>query len=260
MESLQRAVLENGADIGIIFDTDVDRAAIVDQSGMIINRNRLIALISAIVLEEHPGTAIVTDSITSDGLHDFITGDLGGRHHRFKRGYKNVINEALRMNREGNECWLAIETSGHAALRENRFLDDGAYLVTKILIEAARLKLKGKTLLQLTDTLRMPLESKEFRIRVETADFRSLGQTVISGLREFASSIPGWNIVPDNHEGVRISCGPDNGDGWFLLRLSLHDPVMPLNAESNRAGGVRLMVSQLAGFFDRYPGLRANFS
>jgi phosphomannomutase len=260
MESLQRAVLENGADIGIIFDTDVDRAAIVDQSGMIINRNRLIALISAIVLEEHPGTAIVTDSITSDGLHDFITGDLGGRHHRFKRGYKNVINEALRMNREGNECWLAIETSGHAALRENRFLDDGAYLVTKILIEAARLKLKGKTLLQLTDTLRMPLESKEFRIGMETADFRSLGQTVISGLREFAASIPGWNIVPDNHEGVRISCGPDNGDGWFLLRLSLHDPVMPLNAESNRAGGVRLMVSQLAGFFDRYPGLRANFS
>ena len=51
---------------------------------------------------------------------------MGGKHHRFKRGYKNVINEAIRLNQEGINCPLAIETSGHAALRENYFLDDGA--------------------------------------------------------------------------------------------------------------------------------------
>ena len=38
-------------------------------------------------------------------------------------GYKNVINEALRLNGEGVNCPLAIETSGHAAMRENYFLD-----------------------------------------------------------------------------------------------------------------------------------------
>ncbi|MGO0916603.1 hypothetical protein ACTPEM_26860, partial [Clostridioides difficile] len=42
-----------------------------------------------------PKTAIVTDSITSEGLAKFIN-ELQGRHHRFKRGYKNVINEAIR--------------------------------------------------------------------------------------------------------------------------------------------------------------------
>ena len=57
-----------------------------------------------------------------------------------KRGYKNVINEAVRLNNEGVNCPLAIETSGHAALRENYFLDDGAYLVTKIIIKAAQLR------------------------------------------------------------------------------------------------------------------------
>ncbi|MCI30916.1 phosphoglucosamine mutase, partial [Trifolium medium] len=52
---------------------------------------------AAIVLEEHPGTTIVTDSVTSDGLTTFIEKKLGGKHHRFKRGYKNVIDEAIRL-------------------------------------------------------------------------------------------------------------------------------------------------------------------
>ncbi|MFM7613386.1 MAG: phosphomannomutase/phosphoglucomutase, partial [Synechococcales cyanobacterium] len=134
MESICQAVLTHQADFGIIFDTDVDRAAAVDHQGQELNRNRLIALIAAIVLKEHPGSTVVTDSITSDGLNTFIEQELGGRHHRFKRGYKNVINEAIRLNGVGEESWLAIETSGHGAMRENYFLDDGAYLVSKLLI------------------------------------------------------------------------------------------------------------------------------
>ena len=55
MHAITRAVLNSKADIGLIFDTDVDRAGAVDSSGREINRNRLIALISAILLEETPG-------------------------------------------------------------------------------------------------------------------------------------------------------------------------------------------------------------
>ena len=36
---------------------------------------------SAITLREHPGSTIVTDSVTSNGLTDFIT-KLGGKHLR----------------------------------------------------------------------------------------------------------------------------------------------------------------------------------
>ena len=39
--SLQSAVLRAGADLGVIFDTDCDRAAVVDADGKEINRNRL---------------------------------------------------------------------------------------------------------------------------------------------------------------------------------------------------------------------------
>jgi phosphomannomutase len=255
MNFIRKAVIDNHADIGIIFDTDVDRAAAVDHTGLGINRNRLIALIASIVLEEHPGTAIVTDSITSDGLAAFINNDLKGIHHRFKRGYKNVINESIRLNREGTESWLAIETSGHAALKENYFLDDGAYLITKILIKAAKLRLKGESLHTLTDKMIMPVESEEFRIKIKCGDFKSYGNKVINDLHAFVNQIDGWSIVPDNHEGVRVSCNPQSGNGWFLLRLSLHDPVMPLNVESDQAGGVKLITGYLAGFFRDYGDL-----
>lgn len=153
MASIARATLNAKADLGIIFDTDVDRAAIVDSSGKEINRNTLIALISAIILKQQPGATIVTDSVTSDGLKEFIE-SRGGVHHRFKRGYKNVIDEAIRLCNEGVNAPLAIETSGHAALKENYFLDDGAYLVTRIIIEAVKLRREGKPLLSLIDGLK----------------------------------------------------------------------------------------------------------
>ena len=116
MDAIRACVLENGADLGVIFDTDVDRAGAVFADGTEINRNRLIALLSAVVLKEHPGATIVTDSITSSGLAAFIA-EKGGVHHRFKRGYRNVINEAIRLNTLGQDSPLAIETSGHGALK-----------------------------------------------------------------------------------------------------------------------------------------------
>lgn len=244
MKAISDAVVENNCDLGVIFDTDVDRGAAVDSSGREINRNSLVALASAIALEGNEGGTIVTDSITSDGLKDYIENTLKGKHHRFKRGYKNVINEALRLNKEGINCPLAIETSGHAAMRENYFLDDGAYLCTKIIIKAALLKREGKTLNDVLSSLKQPLEANEYRLKINTADFKAYGNEVISGLEQYAKD-NGWDIVPNNYEGIRISFNKDNGDGWCLLRLSVHDPIMPLNVESNSIHGVSKIVNAL---------------
>lgn len=256
MKSIQQAVKEHKADLGIIFDTDVDRAAIVDKTGQAINRNRLIALISSIILKKHPHTWIVTDSITSDGLTFFIQEKLGGFHHRFKRGYRNVINEAIRLNHEGKETHLAIETSGHAAIKENHFLDDGAFLVAQILIKLAKLRKKKKSMLpDLIKDMPGPKEEKEFRLKIKTPDFKSYGEKVIAELEKFTKTQAGWKIVPDNYEGIRVSCGKDHGNGWFLLRLSLHDPVIPINVESNETGGIRIMVEKLRKFLKRFDEL-----
>lgn len=256
MESIKNAVLDSRADLGIIFDTDVDRSAIVDSSGFIINRNSLIALISAIVLEEHPGTTVVTDSVTSEGLRVFIEDRLGGKHHRFKRGYKNVINEAVRLNNEGEECHLAIETSGHGALKENYFLDDGAYLAARLIIRAARIKLENKgSILYLIKDLVQPVEEVEFRINLLEEDFASQGKMIINDLENYVKGIDEWTIAPVNYEGIRVTCGASAGNGWFLLRLSLHDPVLPLNIESDSGGGTAFIAGKLAEFFNTYDNI-----
>ncbi|MEA5532665.1 phosphomannomutase/phosphoglucomutase [Crocosphaera sp. XPORK-15E] len=252
MASICQAVIDNKADFGIIFDTDVDRGAAVDNLGKELNRNRLIALISAIVLKEHSGSTIVTDSITSDALTIFIESELKGVHHRFKRGYKNVINESIRLNKEGQESWLAIETSGHGAMKENYFLDDGAYLVTKLLIELAKSQQQGKVLTDLIATLQEPEESEEFRLKINTEDFKEYGNQVIEKLKEFASTQDNWQLVPNNYEGVRISCKSPEENGWLLLRLSLHDPVIPINIESNISGGVSKIATRLLEFLTSF--------
>ena len=251
MAAISQAVVKVGADLGVIFDADCDRAAIVDASGREINRNRLIALISAILLDKEPGATIVTDSVTSSGLAQFIA-EWGGVHYRYKRGYRNVIDEAVRLNAAGIDCPLAIETSGHAALRENHFLDDGMYLVTVLIVEAMRLKQEGKELSSLLDGLREPVESVELRLNITAPDFREAGRAVIERVMDHASYEADWHIAPDNREGVRINFDLDDGlqNGWFLLRLSVHDPVLPLNVESDVPGGVRTMLSKLLSVLD----------
>lgn len=245
LEAISRAVLENEADLGVIFDADCDRAAIVDQNGRPIARNRLIALASAILLEDEPGATIVTDSVTSSGLNRFIT-EWGGTHYRFKRGSRNVISEAVRLNEEGINCPLAMETSGHAALRENHFIDDGMYLVTLLLCEAVKRKRDGLTLSSLIDELMEPVESVEIRMNL-LGDARASAQSVIEAILSNTLSNSAWHLARDNREGVRISFDLDGGveNAWFQLRLSVHDPVMPLNAESDVPGGVKRMLSEL---------------
>lgn len=48
MASIREAVIREQADLGIIFDTDVDRSAVVTKSGEPLNRNNMIA-----VLQDH---------------------------------------------------------------------------------------------------------------------------------------------------------------------------------------------------------------
>jgi len=253
MDAIIAAVKNNGADLGIIFDTDVDRAGAVDQNGAPINRNRFIALMASIVLEEHPGSVIVTDSVTSTGLKYWIEEKLGGVHHRFQRGYKNVINESVRLNGEGEESWLAMETSGHGALKENYFLDDGAYQIAKILIKTAQLHAAGAGGVdRLVAGLPEPAEAKEFRAKITVEDFGAVGDDVLKAFAQFVTDEPGWSATPNNFEGVHVTVDASAGNGWALLRKSLHDPVLPLNIESEEVGGVAKIASRMQAFLARF--------
>lgn len=253
MESVSGATINSNADLGIIFDTDVDRAGCVDKNGEEINRNRLVALASYIAMEGYSDGIIVTDSVTSDGLKEYIE-SIGAKHYRYKRGYRNVINKQIELNNDGIFCPLAMETSGHAAFKENYYLDDGAYLMTKIVVLLARDK-TGNAIADILAPLKQPVEEKELRFNILCDDFKSYGEKVIKELEEYYSEKSGFKIADDNREGMRISADENNGNGWMLLRLSVHDPVMPFNIESNEQGGTLKIAKSFYDFLKKYSEL-----
>lgn len=252
MAAIREATLQSGADLGLIFDTDVDRMSAVLHDGTEVNRDAIIAMMAAILAPDFPGATVVTDSVTSDRLTAFLERDLGLRHRRFKRGYKNVINEAVRLEESGIRAPLAIETSGHGALSENYFLDDGAYMAVKLVVAAAAAARDGRRIGDLIAALPPACEAREIRIPIAGEDFASYGKTVLETFERRAARA-GLAVAPDSCEGVRVSFSGE-AKGWLLLRLSLHDPLLPLNAEGDRPGDCgRILAAarELLSGFDR---------
>ncbi len=249
LAALADAVAEKRADLGVAFTADGTRAFFVDRDGRPIAQNRLIALVAAMLLDTAPGLTFITDSVTSSALSAFIA-EWGGIHYRFKRGYRSVIEEAVRLNAEGIDCPIAMETSGHAAFRENGFMDDGLYLATRLICEALNRKREGHDLSELIDGLQEPVESAELRLPVlpyEDWDPEEEVQAIVEGILSHTLTHPEWQMAPDNREGVRITFNLDGGvnNAWFQLRMSVHDPVMVLNAESAIPGGVKRILNAL---------------
>lgn len=254
MESLRKAVLNNKADIGIIFDTDADRAALVDKNGRSINRNNLVALAGAIALKDSPGGVIVTNSPVSKHAIEFIE-SKGGSVEPYISGYKNVIDRGIQLNKEGINSPLAIETSGHAAFRENYFLDDGSYLVAKILITDAAMQLTGGSVFDLIEDLNEPVETEEIRFVINKEDYSAYGHSIIDDLEGFGRKDSEFEFVPENKEGVRFNVSGKYGEGWFLVRMSLHEPKLVLQLENDIEDSIPVMKDTLLTFFKKYENI-----
>lgn len=256
MIALTKTVTANKCDLGLIFDTDVDRSSAVDEQGREINRNGIVAMAAALIADKYPGTTVVTDSITSDELTEYLEGKLGLKHLRFKRGYRNVINKSIELNDAGTDSQLAIETSGHAAYKDNYFLDDGAFLATRIVIRAALLHAQGQNISSVIADLVEPCEAQEKRFSVKSADFAAYAGKVLDDLEVYVANgkMPGATLVKPNYEGVRVKFAGDVS-GWFLLRKSLHDPLMPINIESNRDGDCEKIFALVKPFLSQYDEL-----
>ncbi|KAJ1291717.1 hypothetical protein BS78_02G337300 [Paspalum vaginatum] len=272
MSLTRDAVLAHGADLGIVFDTDVDRSGVVDDAGAAINGDRLIALMSAIVLDEHPGTTVVTDARASEGLTRFIAA-RGGHHCLYRVGYRNVIDKGAQLNADGVETHLMMETTGHGALKENYFLDDGAYMVVKILIEMVRMKLAGLEggVGSLIRDLEEPAESVLLRMNIlgEPKHAKQRGTAAVEAFREYIQEdkLSGWVLDDCGDCSVGEGCLVDTNDhpidvdaymyraklydenkrsvGMVHIRQSVHNPNIALNMQSYVPGGCKSMARDL---------------
>ena len=62
-------------------------------------------------------------------------------------------------------------------------------------------------------------------------------------------------MAADNFEGIRVNFTEAGQRGWFLLRMSLHDPILPLNIESDDVGGAKKIARQVYDFIKGYDKL-----
>jgi phosphomannomutase len=247
------------ADLGIMLDTDADRCGFVTPRTIdnvtgrksdyeALNRNRLIALLAVVFAREKPGCAVVTDSVTSEGLSKLLTDQLGLKHVRFIKGYSNVIRKARELTDSGTmDAELAIETSGHCAMRENGYLDDGTYTAVKIVSLLARERAmdatRQVTLLDLIADMEELEEVCELRMTTKDSSLktmRDIYEVCIAEISRHCESNELWRIDKENLEGIRIRFG-SNGQ-FFMVRQSLHDPIISLQIEAQSKTEARVLI------------------
>ncbi len=81
-----------------------------------------------------------------------------------------------------------------------------------------------------------------------SADFKAEGKKVIEDLKKLAQSKENMQLAPDNYEGVKFT----TNFGTVIVRMSVHDPVMPINFESDDVGGTKLVACQLLEILSAY--------
>src|SRR5699024_7270178 len=133
----------------------------------------------------------------------------------------------------------------------NYFLDDGAYVIAKILMLLPQLQEKGESLDHLIADLKQPEETQEVRFFLDEENFRGLGEKVIQDLAKWP--VKGWIVDRENEEGVRFKTSTPFGTGWFLLRLSLHEPLLVLQVEMDESGKIRQVLEKIHLFLKTYP-------
>jgi phosphomannomutase len=121
------------------------------------------------------------------------------------------------------------------ALEENDYLDDGTYTAIKVIGLLAREKssIPNVSLFDLISALQELQVSRELCLPLKGGKMESLERVfyiVVSRIEERCDNANGWYIDEDNLEGVRVSTGDDGG--FFMLRKSLHDPVLSLHIEA----------------------------
>ena len=119
-----------------------------------------------------------------------------------------------------------------------------------------RLIERGETLDHLIKRLVQPKEVVEVRFKIETEDFKAYGNEVI---KEFPQWLPqDWVVNPENEEGVRIDFKGEYGDGWLLLRMSLHEPLLVLQIENDLVGYQTKILEAIHQIMNRYPKINQN--
>ena len=143
LESLQKAVLENGADFGIAHDGDADRCLCVDEKGQIIDGDHILVMCAMDMMKDGklPYNTVVTTVMANIGFHQAIK-KAGGRAEITKVGDRYVLENMLK-----NGYKIGGEQSGHIIFTDFSTTGDGLITALQVL---SSLKHSGRKASDLT--------------------------------------------------------------------------------------------------------------
>lgn len=129
LEPLQKAVLEQGADLGVAFDGDADRSIFVSKSGRIIDGDAVMLIAARTLLAQGrlPGNLVIATVMSNLGLEKALERD-GIRMARTAVGDKYVLEEMLRSGAS-----LGGEQSGHVIFTDYSTTGDGMLTALQIM-------------------------------------------------------------------------------------------------------------------------------
>ena len=205
------AVHTIGADIGIAFDGDGDRMAVVTASGEIIYADRLLMLFAQDVLARNPGATVIFDVKCTGHLRRIIQ-ESAGVPLMWRTGHSLI---KAKMRETG--AALAGEMSGHFFFADNNRwygFDDGIYAAARLL-EIVAGDLEERSVAALFETLPTSVSTPELRLPMEEgSSFRFI--------EAFRASATFDDARVTTIDGIRV----DWPDGWGLVRASNTSPAL----------------------------------
>jgi phosphomannomutase len=209
---LQRAVREQGADIGLAFDGDADRCFVVDEHGDPVSPSAITALVAVRELAKEPGATIIHNLITSKAVPEIVT-EHGGTPVRTRVGHsfiKAVMAETGAIfggehsaHYYFRDFWRA-DSGMLAALHVLAALGEQVQPLSKLMAQYTRYAASGEINSSVADT---------------AASIDSVQQAF--GGRD--------GVTMDWLDGLTVQL-PDGS--WFNLRPSNTEPLLRLNVEA----------------------------
>lgn len=208
LQDLIKKVKETSADLGVAFDGDGDRLAVVTPLGEIIWPDRLLMLFAKDILARNPGADVVFDVKSSRQLNTVISSN-GGRPIMWKTGHA-----PMRAKVAETGALVGGEFSGHIFIKDRWYgFDDGMYAAAR-LIEI--MSLRDENLdeifaefppMKITPEYRFPIaEENKFNVveqLVQNGDFGEAKIITLDGLR--AEYSYGWGLVRASNTGAELT-------------------------------------------------------
>jgi len=207
---LQKAVIAEGADLGLAFDGDADRCFVVDETGRAVSPSTLTALIAARELAKEPGATIIHNLITSRAVPELVT-ELGGTPVRTRVGHSFIKGTMAET-----DAIFGGEHSGHFYFRDFWRADSGMLAALHTLAALAEADVALSELLETYE--RYPMSGE---INSEVADQAAV-------IAELESAFAGRDgVTTDRLDGLTVS----HADWTFNVRPSNTEPLLRLNVE-----------------------------